>query len=117
VKRGEIWLADLDPSVGAESKKTRPVVVMARDASNRVVERNRYGVVTVIPLTSNTGRVLDFQALIPADGTNGLGVDSKAQAEQMRSLDYQRFIKKVGVLNVEQMSAIEDAVISHLGLF
>lgn len=117
MRRGEIWLAELDPTVGAEAKKTRPVVIVARDASNRVVERNRYGVITVVPLTSNTSRVLDFQALIPADGANGLGVDSKAQAEQLRSLDFGRFVKRVGILGAEQLSAVEDAVIAHLGLF
>jgi len=116
VRRGEIWLAALDPSVGSEAAKTRPCVIVSADASNRVVERLSRGTVTVVPLTSNTTRVHDFQALIPPTPGNGLTADSKAQAEQVRSLDHSRLVRRLGSLDAEHLAAVDAALMVHLDL-
>jgi len=116
MRRGEVWLVNFDPSSGSEAAKSHPCVIVSADASNRVVERLGRGVVTVVPLTTNTTRVHDFQALITADGANGLTVDSKAQAEQVRALDQSRFIRKLGMVDAERRAAIDQALITHLGL-
>lgn len=60
--------------------------------------------------------MLDFQAFIVADESNGLVVDSKAQAEQVRALDVSRFIRREGVLSREQTAAVDDALRLHLDL-
>ena len=55
IKRGSIWLANLDPTVGSEIRKTRPVVVVSNDVNN-----TNNNVVTVVPITSNTTHVYSF---------------------------------------------------------
>jgi mRNA interferase MazF len=117
MRRGEVWLARFDTCEGSEAAQTRPCVVVSADASNRVVERLRRGVVTVVPLTSNTRRVYPFQALVVPDAGNGLTVASKAQAEQVRALDHSRFVERLGTLCGEHLRAVEDALLVHLHLW
>ena len=112
-----------NPAVGSEAdgaegleKDARPAVIVSNNGRNRASERTGRGVVTVVPLTTNTARVLDFQALIVADESNGLAADSKAQAEQVRALDVSRFARRLGALNREQMAAIDEALLVHLDL-
>jgi len=81
-----------------------------------VVSRTKKGVLSVVPLTTNTKSVYPFQALIPASELSGLAVNSKAQAEQLRAADYARFTTRVGQLNAEQVAAVDDAIIVQLGL-
>ena len=83
--RGELRLADLDPVRGNQANKRRPVVIVSNDRANSVAARLGRGVVTVVPVTSNTTRVFPFQTLLPASAT-GLRQDSKAQAEHVRSI-------------------------------
>ena len=116
MRRGEIWLANLDPTFGAEASKTRPCVVVSNDEANRVAEKLSRGVVTVIPLTTNTKNIYPFQVLIAADDGNGLDADSKAQAEQIRALDYARLTKRLGVLGAETRASIDAALLIHLAL-
>src|SRR5436190_24372536 len=89
VKRGDIYLANLNPTRGSEASKTRPVVIVSNDTVNSGCERNGRGVVTVVPITSNVERVYSFQVLLRA-GPTGLDRDSKAQAEQVRAIDVTR---------------------------
>src|SRR3954453_10947831 len=98
MRRGEIWLAILAPTRGAEADKRRPVVLVSNDGANATAERLSRGVVTVVPMTTAVARVYPFQVLVPA-GDGGLRRDSKAQAEQVRSIDVQRLTERVGVLS------------------
>lgn len=115
MRRGEIYLVDLDPTVGSESNKLRPAVLVSNDAANRAAERERRGVVTVVPVTSNTTRVYAFQTLIAA-GDGGLTGDSKAQAEQVRSIDVARLRKRLGLVKAETLRRVDDALRVHLAL-
>jgi mRNA interferase MazF len=115
MRRGEVYLVDLDPSLGAENQKTRPAIVVSNDAANRTAERNRRGVVTVVPITSNTTRVYPFQVLIAA-GDGGLDKESKAQAEQIRSVDVVRLTHRIGTLSPATVRHLDDAIRLHLGL-
>ena len=115
MRRGEVWLVNLEPVAGAEANKVRPVVVVSNDAANRrAVERGR-GVVTVVPVTSNVTRILPFQTLLPQDAT-GLREPSKAQAEQVRSLDVLRFRTRLGRLPAGVLTDLDDALRLHLSL-
>jgi len=116
VRRGEIWLANLDPTFGTEASKLRPCVIVSNDDANRAVEKLSRGVVTVVPLTTNTKRIYPFQVLVTVDDGNGLAADSKAQAEQIRALDFTRFAKRLGVLSTEMQAALDDALLTHLAL-
>lgn len=115
MRRGEIWLADLEPARGSEADKARPVVIVSNDASNRAVQALRRGVCAAVPLTSNDRHTFAFQVLMPAEET-GLDQDSKAQAEQVRSLDVSRFRHRIGRVPSHLLWQIEDALRLHLGL-
>jgi mRNA interferase MazF len=115
MRRGEVWLVDLEPVAGTEANKVRPVVVVSNDAANRRATERERGVVTVVPVTSNVTRVLPFQTLLP-QGTTGLREPSKAQAEQVRSLDVVRFRTRLGRLPADTLADLDDALRLHLSL-
>jgi mRNA interferase MazF len=92
IKRGEIYLATLDPVVGREISKTRPVVVVSNDQNNKFS-----GTVTILPITSkNTQPVYPFEVFL-SKGSANLPKDSKIKADQIRTLDKNRVIKHIGV--------------------
>lgn len=113
--RGEIRLADLDPVRGSEANKRRPAVIVSNDRANSVAARLARGVVTVVPVTSNTEQIFPFQALLPAAET-GLRRDSKAQAEQVRSIAVERLGAILGQVPADLMARLDDALRLHLQL-
>jgi mRNA interferase MazF len=116
MRRSEIFLATLDPVRGSEANKARPVVIVSHDALNRVVAATGRGVVTAVPLSSNVERVHTFQVFLPAEVT-GLDRDSKAQAEQVRALAFERFAPEpIGLLPSDYLAALETALRIHLAL-
>ncbi|MEV4423588.1 type II toxin-antitoxin system PemK/MazF family toxin [Patulibacter sp. NPDC049589] len=115
MQRGEVRLADLDPVRASEADERRPVVLVGNDRANTTAARLGRGVVTVVPVTSNVRRVYPFQVLLPAE-RSGLRVDSKAQAEQVRSVSVDRIGPALARLPVTLMSEIDDALRLHLDL-
>lgn len=113
MRRGEIWLVDLDPARGSEADRRRPAVIVSNDAANASAERLGRGIVTVVPVTSNTSRVHPFQVLLPA-GATGLDHDSNAQAEQVCSVAVERLGSRVGVLSGDLAAALDEALRVHL---
>lgn len=90
--------------------------MVSNDAAVQAVIRRNGGMLTVIPLTSNISQVLSFQVLLPATRT-GLPEDSKAQVEQIRSVDYSRLAGELaGRAPAELMRAIDAALQRHLAL-
>lgn len=115
MRRGDVYLVDLDLGRGTEATKRRPAVLVSNDAANRSAERNGRGTVTVVPLTSNTARVYPFQVLVPA-GEAHLERDSKAQAEQVRSVDVGRLRLRLGALPLTTLRQLDSALRLHLSL-
>lgn len=115
MQRGEVWQVDLDPAVGSEANKLRPAVIVSNDRANAAATQLGRGMVTVVPVTSNTQKVFPFQVLLPAKA-GGLQVDSKAQAEQVRSIATQRLIHRIGRLHLSELRAIDEALRLHLAL-
>lgn len=113
--RGEIWSVDLDPARTGEAAKRRPAVIVSNDGANTAAERLGRGVVAVVPLTSNIERVYPFQVLVRSDDS-GLSTDSKAQAEQVRSISVDRLSRMVGVLPAPLMEELDEALRLHLAL-
>lgn len=113
--RSEIRLVDLDPTRGSEASKRRPAVLVSNDRANTMAQRLGRGVVTVVPVTSNVERVFPFQVLLPAAET-GLRVDSKAQAEQVRSVAVERVGSAVGRVPLSRMTEFDEALRLHLQL-
>ena len=115
IRRGEVYAVDLEPVRGAESNKLRPVVVVSNDTANSTAARLGRGVITVVPVTSNLERLYPFQVLLPALAT-GLARDSKAQAEQVRSIAVERVGARLGRVPDRLMLQIDEALRLHLAL-
>jgi mRNA interferase MazF len=111
-----VVLADLNPATGSEAAKRRPVIVVSNDAANRSAVSRGHGVVTVVPVTSNTTRVYPFQVRLPADPVTGLAVESKGQAEQVRSIDVSRVTQRLGALSPTLLRQLDQALRLHLEL-
>ncbi len=115
MRRGDILEIDLDPVRGSEANKRRPAVIVSNDAANLAAERLGRGVITIVPVTSSIERLYPFQVLLPAVDT-GLARDSKAQAEQVRSVAVERVGVRLGVIPRAIMLQIDEALRIHLAL-
>jgi mRNA interferase MazF len=115
IRRGEVYAVDLEPVRGSESNKVRPVVVVSNDTANATAARLGRGVITVVPVTLNADRLYPFQVLLPAL-TTGLPRDSKAQAEQVRSVAVERIGARLGEVPDELMHQVDEALRLHLAL-
>jgi mRNA interferase MazF len=115
MRRGEIRTVDFEPSRGNEANKRRPAIIVSNDAANLTATRLGRGVVTVVPVTSNIERIYPFQVLL-ASAATGLGRDSKAQAEQVRSISVERLGDRLGLVPAALMIQIDEALRLHLAL-
>jgi mRNA interferase MazF len=113
--RGEIRLVNVDPVIGAEANKRRPAVIVSNDGANATAARLGCGVVTVVPVTSNVAQVYPFQVALSAQ-TTGLRTDSKAQAEQVRSVAVRRVGRRLGRVPGDVMEQLDEALRLHLAL-
>jgi mRNA interferase MazF len=115
VRRGEIRLVNLEPVRGSEANKRRPAIIVSNDGANATAERLGRGVVTVVPVSSNTTRIYPFQVLLRSAET-GLDRDSKAQAEQVRSVAVERIDTLLGTLPPASIASLDEALRLHLAL-
>jgi mRNA interferase MazF len=90
-------------------------VIVSTDAANTTAARLGRGVITVVPVTSRVDRAYPFQVLLPAD-RSGLDRDSKAQAEQVRSIAVGRIGERIGRLPASIMAELDAALRLHLAL-
>jgi len=104
--RGEAWWIDFNPSVGGETKKIRPAIIISNDVSNKVLNR-----VQVIPTTSNTGKCFPCEAYVEIDGQI-----SKAMADQIATVSKLRLKSRIGLISKQNMLDIERAIKLQLGM-
>src|SRR4249920_3836534 len=108
MRRGEVWFANLNPTVGSETAKRRPVLIVSNDANNRAS-----ATITVVPITSQVERVYPFEVAL-RKGAAGLSKASKAQAQQIRTISRERLSgKRVGLLSTEEMTLVDAALRLH----
>jgi len=110
ISRGDIFLVNFDPTVGAEAKKTRPAVVVSNDINNA-----HSPIVSIAPITSKVTKVYSFEVEIPL-GVGGLKTRSKVMVNQTRAVDKIRLIKKLGHLPEQIMADINRALKLHYDL-
>lgn len=98
MNRFEVWLVNLDPTIGSEIRKTRPAVIVSPDELNRHLRT-----VIVIPLT--TGKTYPFRVATKVAGKPGV-----AAVDQIRTVDKQRLVKKVGTVSGKTRQNLLDAL-------
>jgi len=104
--RGDVWLINLDPTVGAEIKKTRPAVIVNDDAVGILPLR------VIVPITEWKDRyaVAPWMVRLTPDALNGLDKPSAADTFQVRSLSQSRFVQQLGRLSDITMEEISRAL-------
>jgi mRNA interferase MazF len=104
--KGEIWLVNLDPALGAEIQKKRPAVIVSDDAIGVLPLR------VVVPLTEWKDRyaIAAWMVRLEPDTENGLEKPSAADAFQLRSVSTQRLIRQVGSVSVDALAEIIQAI-------
>ncbi len=113
--RGEIRQVDLNPAQAGEADKLRPAIIVSNDGANTTAARLGRGVVTIVPVTSNTDRVYPFQVYLPSREC-GLEIDSKAQAEQIRSVSVRRVGVHLGTVTPALVRKLDNALRVHLDI-
>ena len=95
MKQGEIWLINLNPTVGAEIKKTRPAIVVSDNSLGKLPLR------IIVPLTDwkDKYELAPWMIYIEPNLSNNLSKDSSADCFQVRSISEERFIRKIGVVS------------------
>ncbi len=111
MNRGDIYFANLDPTIGSEIKKTRPVLIISNNANNRGSLT-----ITIIPITSNISKIHPFEVFLD-EAVSGLSKKSKAQCHQIRTISKLRIqSNRTGRINSSTMTKIETSLKLHLGL-
>jgi mRNA interferase MazF len=112
MKRGEVWLVNLDPTIGTEIKKTLPCVIVNQDALAKLPLK------IIIPLTSWDERYTNapWHVKVISTRQNGLKNESSADTFQVRSISEKRFVKKSGLLDPLVLEEINQALSISLAL-
>ena len=112
IRQSEVWLVDLNPTVGSEIKKIRPCIV---------INDNNVGILpskTVVPVSGwdNIYSEVPWMILLEASPQNGLSKRSVADTFQIRNVSQKRFIKKIGSINNNLLFSIHQAVVKTLNV-
>ncbi len=111
-RRGEVWLVNFDPTVGAEIRKTRPAVVVSSDAVGKLPIK------LIAPITDWKDHYSAniWHVRLDPDDANGLTKPSAVDALQLRGMDVQRFVRRLGRLRaalIEEIAAAIAAVVEY----
>ena len=111
IRRGDVWLVALDPTMGHEIKKSRPAVIIQNNVGNK------YSPITIIAPVTSQGRekVYPIEVLLTKKNSR-LAQESKVLLNQIRAVDKRRLIRKVGKLDVETVVKVDEAIKISLGL-
>lgn len=111
ILRGEVWIVNLDPTIGHEIKKSRPAVIVQNNLGNK------YSPITIVaPVTSqNTEEVYPIEVLLTKQNA-GMEKESKALLNQIRAVDKRRLVKRIGRLSEDAIEQINEALKISLAL-
>jgi len=106
MRRGEVWLINLDPTIGAEIHKTRPAVIVSSDAVGILPLK------VIVPLIDWKDRyaVAPWMVRVEPKRENGLEKPSTADTFQVRSVAEERFVRRIGLLDAERIAVIGKAL-------
>lgn len=103
MKHGEIWLVKYDPSIGHEFQKTRPAIIIS---SNNILKYSN--VVTVVAVTGSSDNKISDDIEIRKNNENNLFADSVIKIHHISSFDKNRFVKKIGEIDSENLGKIKE---------
>lgn len=111
-KRGEVWIVNLNPTLGAEMQKTRPAVIVSSDAVGKLPIK------LIAPITDwkDPYAHTSWHVRIDPDANNGLAKPSAVDALQLRGVDVLRLTKKIGRVSattMEEIAAVIAAVVEY----
>ncbi len=112
IRRGEIYLVSFDPTVGHEIKKTRPAMIIQNDVGNR------HSPLTIVAAITSTISPVPFpvEVVVAPTKNNGLAVNSAIRLDQIRTVDRQRLIKRLGAADPDVMGKVDEALSISVGL-
>ena len=106
IKQFEIWIADLNPQIGTESGKTRPVLVVQTNLLNKIPHPSTI----VCPVTSNVKKDSEILRVHLEKGMAKLNQDCDIMIDQIRAIDNKRLIKKVGSLPQDVIELVKENI-------
>jgi mRNA interferase MazF len=104
IRQFEIWIADLNPQIGTETGKTRPVLIIQTDLLNQIPHPSTI----VCPITTNINPDADILRVHLSKGQAGLNQDCDVMIDQIRAIDNKRLIKRVGRISDEAIRLIKE---------
>ena len=106
INQYEIWIADLNPQIGTEAGKTRPVLVVQTNLLNSIPHPST----VICPITTNVQKDSDILRVHLNKGMANLLENCDVMIDQIRAIDNKRLIKKVGVLPIEIISKVKENI-------
>lgn len=110
-KRGEIYLVNFDPTIGAEIKKTRPALILQNNIAN-----THSPITIVAAITSRFDEILYPTEVLIKGAEGGISHDSVILLNQVRSIDKKRLIERLGAVKTETLKQVDRAIEISLGL-
>jgi len=112
MKQGEVWLINLDPTVGSEIKKTRPAIIVNDNVLGKLPLR------VIVPLTDwkDKFEAAPWMTKVEPNRVNGLSKISAADSFQIRSVSQERFVRKFGVVSGQVMEEIRNGLVKVLSI-
>jgi len=106
INQYEIWIADLNPQIGTETGRTRPVLVVQTNLLNKISHPST----VVCPITTNVQKDSDILRVHLKKGMANLHENCDVMIDQIRAIDNKRLIKKVGNLPTELIDRIKENI-------
>lgn len=112
MKQYEIWIADLNPQIGTEPRKTRPVLTIQTNLLNNISHPSTI----ICPITTNVKKNTEILRVHLKKGTASLSQDCDIMIDQIRAIDNNRLTKKIGTLPPEIIEKVKENILIVLDL-
>lgn len=106
INQFEIWLADLNPQIGTETGKTRPVLIVQTNLMNKIPHPSTI----ICPITTNVKKKAQILRVHIPSGIANMREDSDIMIDQLRAIDNKRLIKKIGGLPYELIQSVKENI-------
>jgi mRNA interferase MazF len=112
MNQGEIWLVDLEPTIGAEMNKTRPALIMNNNKLGKLPLK------IIVPITGwkEHYSIAPWMVKIEPNQKNGLKKISSMDCFQIRSVSQERLVEKIGEITSDEIIKVQDGILKILGI-